>query len=45
MSKDDERFKNLLIYKMYATDNEIEEMMPALLVVVIIVIGLLVLFY
>lgn len=44
MSKDDERFRNLIMFKMYATDDEIEDMMPAILVVAIIAVVLLVCF-
>jgi hypothetical protein len=37
-SKDDERFWNLLMFKVYATDEEILEMSPYVLVGVIIFI-------
>jgi hypothetical protein len=44
MSKDDdERLKNLVLFKMYATDKEVEEMMPVFagITIVLIVLGLL----
>lgn len=34
--EDDERFWNLVVFKVYATDKELEEMAPALLVVILI---------
>jgi hypothetical protein len=36
-NKDDERFWNLLVYKMYATDEEIAEMMPFLLGLLVLI--------
>jgi hypothetical protein len=38
---EDERLKNLILYKMYATDKEMEEMAPMLLgiLAIIVVVG------
>lgn len=45
MSKDDdERLTNLIIYKMYATDSEIEQMAPAICVICVVAIVLLLVF-
>jgi L-asparagine transporter-like permease len=41
MSRDDERFKNLMLFKIWATDKEMEEMVP--IIAVILIIGLIVL--
>jgi hypothetical protein len=38
MSDDDERLKNLLICKVWATDKEMEEMAPFLLVVIVLIL-------
>jgi hypothetical protein len=38
MSKDGERLKNFLIYKIYATDKEVEEMQPGLIFLGIVAI-------
>jgi hypothetical protein len=39
--EDNERFKNLLLFKVYATDEEIEEMAPAILIGVLIVLAVI----
>lgn len=30
MSKEDERFRNMLLYNIWATDQEVDEMMPSI---------------
>ena len=42
MSKeDDERLHNLILFKVYATDKELDSLMPALLIFVCIVLGII----
>lgn len=37
MSDDDERLKNLLMFKVYATDEEVSEMAPVAIVMILLV--------
>jgi|688.fasta_scaffold182682_2 hypothetical protein len=36
--KDSQRFWNLIVFKMYATDDEIEDMMPIFGIIILLVI-------
>jgi len=40
MSDDEERFKNLILCNVFATDKEFEEMAPALGVVILVFLGI-----
>lgn len=37
--EDDERLKNLLLFKMYCTDAERDKLMPWVLIITILVVG------
>lgn len=41
----DERLKNFLLFKVYATDAEMEEMAPAIAVIGIVIVVLALIFY
>lgn len=42
--EDDERFKNFLLFKMWATDEEVEDIMPGFVVVIVVAFVLFLIF-
>jgi hypothetical protein len=36
MTDDEQRFKNLLLFKMYATDKEVEQISPIIALIIIV---------
>lgn len=43
--KDDERFWNLMIYKVWATDKEMEEMGPFLMIALVVMVAILIIIF